>query len=260
MRMTIWITLSLFVIITLGIYLLQNKLIFFPEVLLPNYKYEFNGEFEEVDFSISEGVKINALHFKAKDSKGIVFYSHGNAGSLRTWGLVSDVFTRLNYDLLIYDYRGYGKSDGNITEKLLYQDANMIYEKLMESYPEDKIIVYGRSIGTGVAAHVALNHSPQHLILESPYYNLPDLAKNIFPFMPSFLIRYGLKNNEMILHISSPITIFHGTIDEIIYFGSSMKLEKLFKEEDRLVAVSGGHHNDLANFEIYHEELASILK
>lgn len=258
--MVFLVFLSLFIIITTGIYTFQNKLIFFPEVLMPNFKFEFDNTFQEIDYRTEDGILINALHFKSTDPKGIIFYSHGNAGSLRKWGLVADVFLSHNYDLLIYDYRGYGKSSGEISEEKLYSDAKMIYEKLKESYNEENIIVYGRSIGTGVASKIAMDNNPRHLVLESPYFNLPDLARKIFPFIPKKLIRYKFPNDERVPQISSPITIFHGTFDEVIYFGSSMKLEKLLNKKDKLVPIVGGHHNDLANFEIFHKELAEILK
>ena len=258
--MIFFIFLSLFILITAGIYTFQNKLIFFPVVLLPNYEFDFPHDFREVDYVTKDGIRLNALHFTVEESKGIVFYSHGNAGSLRTWGYVADVFLRHNYDLLIYDYRGYGKSGGAITEQNLYDDACLIYEELLKTYPEENIVVYGRSIGTGIASKVSMEYNPGQLILESPYYNLPDLAKKIFPFIPSALIRYKLQNDEHVTNVKCPITIFHGTFDEVIYFGSSMKLEHLLHEKDRLVPIVGGHHNDLANFELYHEELSKILK
>ena len=191
--MVFLVFLSFFVLITAGIYFFQEKLIFFPEQLLPNYQFDFEHDFEEVNYKVSEDVTINALHFKAEKSKGILFYAHGNAGNLNRWGHVADIFINFNYDLLIYDYRSYGKSGGNISEQNFYHDANVIYKELMKSYEENKIIVYGRSIGTGVASKVASDHNPRHLILESPYYNLPDLAKKVFPFIPSILLRYKFR-------------------------------------------------------------------
>ena len=235
-------------------------MIFFPEVLPQNYEFDFHEPFEELNFSTGSGYKINALHFKSDHPRGVVFYSHGNAGSLRSWGFVSQFILAYDYDLLIYDYRGFGKSGGRISEENMYSDANLIYHELTKSYDETQIIVYGRSIGTGVASYVAKNNNPKHLILESPYYNLPDLAKNIFPFIPASLIKYKLPNNEMISEISAPITIFHGTLDEVVYFGSSLKLEKLLKGKDKLIPIEGGHHNDLSDFESYHRELKSIFR
>lgn len=250
----------LVIFLTSGIYFFQAKLIFFPEVLSPNYQYRFEHDFEEVNYQVGENVTIHALHFKAEKSEGIVFYSHGNAGSLANWGNVADIFLANNFDVLIYDYRGYGKSNGSVSEANLYHDAIYIYEQLAKEYGEGHIVVYGRSIGTGIATKVASEFNPKQLILESPYYNLPDLAKKIFPVAPSFLLKYKLRNDQMISKVACPITIFHGTVDEVIYYKSSLKLEKLIKKGDKLVPIIGGHHNDLENFEAYRNELGNILK
>ena len=177
--------LFLFVVFAAGIYYLQNKIIFFPEVLQQDDRFEFQENFEEIFYETKDGASINALHFKATKPIGIVLYSHGNAGSLRSWGSVAETFLKNDYDLLIYDFRGYGKSTGKISEEKLYQDAEMIYDELTKLYPESRIILYGRSIGTGIASKVAVGKNPKRLILESPYYNLTDLAKRIFPFVPS---------------------------------------------------------------------------
>lgn len=249
----------LLVFIASGVYFFQEKLIFFPETLSQDYQYDFEHDFEEVNYPVAENITLNALHFKADNPKGIVFYSHGNAGNLSRWSYVAEVFLKNNYDLLVYDYRGYGKSNGSISESNFYQDAMYIYEQLVSDYGEDHIVVYGRSIGTGIATKVASEFKPKHLILESPYYSLPDLTKEIFPFMPSFLLRYKFRNDQMIQSVKCPITIFHGIDDEVIYFGSTLKLEKLLKEKDTIVPIIGGHHNDLDDFETYHVGLAKVL-
>lgn len=251
---------GLIAFVGIGIYSLQEKLIFFPNKLPISYKYSFAHAFEERNFNVDERVNINALHFKAPDSKGVVFYSHGNAGCLRDWGGLADIFINYNYDLLIYDYRGFGKSNGTISESNLYHDASFIYEQMLNEYEENMIIVYGRSIGTGIATKIASEYNPGQLVLESPYYNLPDLAKKIFPFIPSFLLRYKFRTDQMIEFVVCPITLIHGTLDEVIYFESSLKLEKLLKENDKLIAIKDGHHNDLSDFKSYHDALANILR
>ena len=246
--------------IMVGIYFFQERLIFFPDKLPLNHEYTFEHKFEEINYHVDEQVIVNALHFKAENSKGIVFYSHGNAGCIDQWGSIADIFLLNNYDLLIYDYRGYGKSSGFISELNFYDDAIFIYKQLLNDYKENEIVVYGRSIGTGVAAKVASEFNPKQLVLESPYYNLPDLAKKIFPFIPSFLMRYKFPNDQMIKLVRCPVTILHGTFDEVIYFGASQKLEKLLKEKDTFIPIVGGHHNDLANFKSYRKELANTLR
>ncbi len=252
--------LLLILLLFMGIYFFQEKVIFYPEKLSDDYPFSFPQNFGEINYEVENGVRINALHFKVKNPKGVVFYSHGNAGSLRTWGFIYEIFTNHQYDLLIYDYRGYGKSNGKLTERNLYKDAQYIYNALVNKYDENKIIVYGRSIGTGIATYIAANNNPAQLILESPYYNLPDLAGRYVPFIPRRLIKYKFRNDQLIQKVSCPILIFHGTEDEIIYFGSSLKLQKYFKPSDRLTAIEGGHHNDLEAFELYHHELTRVLE
>ncbi len=257
--MILIIILLVLTIIVLGSYFFQEKLIFSPEVLNPDYKFKFKLEFDEINYQVSKKVQINALHFKAKNSKGIVLYSHGNSGSLRTWGEIANIFINNNFDLLIYDYRGFGKSKGSLSEKSLYDDATFIYNQLMKEYKEENIIVYGRSIGTGIATNLASKFCPKQLVLESPYYNLEDLVQHIFPLVPSFFLRYKFKIDQMIANVKSPISIFHGTLDEVIYFGSCLKLRKHIKNEDIIIKLQEGHHNDLIDFDEYHNEMLKIL-
>ena len=258
--MSFLVLLLLIVSFALGICFLQNKIIFFPEVLPSEFQFEFHEDFEEIFYETKDGISINALHFKAKSSKGIVFYSHGNAGSLRTWGSIAGDFLSNDYDLLIYDYRSYGKSEGKLSEEKLYEDAETIYGELAKKYNEENIVIYGRSIGTGIASKVAVGKNPGHLVLESPYYNFPDLAKRYFPLIPSRLIKYKLRNDVHIQQVTCPVTLFHGTSDEVIYYGSSLKLEKHLGHRGQLVTIPGGHHNDLPESDVYRRALSEILR
>ncbi len=240
---------------------IQEKLIFYPEKLPDDYKYkfEFTEKFIERNYTPEKNVLINSLFFKSVSSKGLVFYLHGNAGSLRSWGNIAEDFIKNNYDVLIIDYRGYGKSRGKMSEKALYSDALYIYNNLKKEYMEEHIIVYGRSIGTGIAAYLASKRSPGLLILESPYYSLSDIIKKYYPIVPEFLINYKFKTNTYFEHITCPVKLFHGDKDEIIYYGSSLKLKKLFKKNDELITIEGGHHNDLSSFNKYQQRLKEIL-
>lgn len=239
---------------------MQEKLLFHPDKLPADLKYSFPASFEEINYAPGKDVAINALHFKADSSKGIVFYLHGNAGALDSWGNVAPRFLQSHYDLLIIDYRGFGKSRGKLSEEGLFSDAQFIYNKLKEQYGEDRIIVYGRSIGTGIAAHVASKNHPCKLILETPYYNLEDLVKDLYPVAPAFILRYHFRTNEYLSSVKCPVYLFHGTSDEVIYYGSSGKLQKLFKPGDTLITIPGGKHNDLASFDEYRKGLKYILE
>ena len=245
-------------------YFRQESMIFYPETLPADFQYSFPARFDEVTLS-SDGVAINALHFKTENPKGVVVYFHGNAGNLSSWGEVALDFTRLNYDVFIPDYRGYGKSTGKIqSEAMLHRDAAVAYDYLRKRYNENQIIVYGRSIGTGIAVHLARETRPRMVILESPMFNMRDLAKYHYPLIPSALIasilKYQLRTDLWIADVRCPVYLFHGTIDDIVPYSSSERLIKLTKTESRLITIPGGGHNNLSEFALYREELEQILK
>ena len=238
----------------------QEKLLFYPEKLPPYYLFHFDNSFREYSIKVDKITHLNGLLFQTKNSKGLVFYLHGNAGSIDSWGSIASVYLMNNYDFFILDYRGYGKSEGEITnEKQLFSDIQIAYDSLKHSYDEKNIVVIGYSIGTGLAAKLASTNSPKMLILKAPYYNIPDLAHQYIKILPSIFIRYKIKTNEFIGKVKCPIVIFHGNQDEVIYVGSSYKLKELFKEGDRLIILNGQRHNGMNDNETYKLELNKLL-
>jgi fermentation-respiration switch protein FrsA (DUF1100 family) len=251
------------ILIGLGIavYLFQERLIFHPEKLSNKYKFIFDTSFEEKTYTTEDGNILSALLFKVDNSKGIVFYHHGNAGNLETWGQRAIDFTSRGYNVLMYDYRGFGKSSGDIkNEKMLYADATLIYKELLFDYKESDIVVYGTSLGTGIASYIAYNNHPNKLILETPYYNFYDVAKFHYPFLPnSLLLHYQFKTNQFLPKIKSGIYLFHGTEDETIPYNSSERLVKL-TNDITLFTIENGSHNNLNTFHDYHKGIDEILK
>ena len=241
-------------------YFLQEKLLFHPEKLPLSYQFEFSNPFEELYISVASDVTINALYFPAEKSQGVILYFHGNAGSLRNWGDVAEDFLTHQYDFFIFDYRSYGKSTGSISEEALHNDALMVYQYILKHYPDKKIIVYGRSLGTGLAAALAAENEVEQLILESPYYSMIDLAHHLIPWIPhKWILKYHLRTDLYLRQVQCPILIFHGRQDNTIYFGSSLKLTKLFKPGDELVEIDNAGHNDIAAFPLYHHKLWEVL-
>lgn len=245
----------------IAIYIFQERLIFHPEKLSPRYKFVFDTPFEEKNYKTLDGNLLNALFFKVENSKGIVFYHHGNAGNLEEWGQRAIDFTSKGYDVLMYDYRGYGKSSGSIkNEKTLYADAALIYKELLFDYKERDIIVYGTSLGSGIASYIAYNNHPSKLILETPYYNFYDVAKFHYPFLPnSLLLHYQFKTNQYLPKVKSDVFLFHGTEDETIPFNSSERLSNL-SDKITLFTIKNGSHNNLNTFHDYHQRIEEILR
>jgi len=243
-------------------YFIQEKLIFLPTKLQEDYSYTFEFPFEEVFLATEDGATLNALHLKGDNPKGVILYFHGNAGDLSRWGPITNYFTNFNYDVIVMDYRTYGKSTGALSEEALYNDASLFYDYALTHYQEDKIVLYGRSLGTGLGTYLAAKNNPKKLILESPYYSIADEAKKRFPILPvKLILRYKLPNNEYIKDVSCPVIIFHGTKDKIVAYKSGLKLGNLVpKERLDFVTLEGGTHNNLKEFKEYHLALSKILE
>ena len=246
-------------LICLLMYVFQEKLIFHPEQLPKDFAFQFHAEFEEIYLEMQDGVHLHALHFKAQNPKGIVFYVHGNAGSLQDWGGLSDLYVRLGYDLLMFDYRGFGKSEGKISsQQQFFEDVQQVYDYTKQLYTEDKIIVEGFSIGTATASKIAGDNQPQQLILKAPYYSLEHLVKSRHPYLPMSLLKYPFKTVNWLENVHIPITVFHGTADELIPFSNAELLHQALPKID-FVPVEGCLHNDLPFTSAYQEKMAVLL-
>jgi pimeloyl-ACP methyl ester carboxylesterase len=251
----------LYISICVCLYFFQEKILFFPEHLAADFKYNFKNNFEEKTIPISGGTQLSALLFKSVNSKGVIFYLHGNGGSLRRWGDVAGFYTQLNYDVFMIDYRGYGKSWGNISGMLdFYNDIHIAYDYLKKSYAENKIIVLGYSIGTGPATEVASSNHPRLLILQAPYYSLKDLMHHTYKIIPDFILRYDFSVADYLQKCPMPVVIFHGSKDEVIYYGSSLKLKSLFKSNDTLITLDDQLHNGITDNAQYRTSMKKILE
>jgi uncharacterized protein len=258
----IFAVLIFYVMLTALLAFFQEQFIFFPSKLPQEYAYTFDTPFEELFLESPDGASLNALHFKAKNPKGIILYFHGNAGDLSRWGEITQGFTKYNYDLLVMDYRTYGKSTGKLSEENLYNDAQLFYDFVKDRFPENEIVLYGRSLGSAFATRLAAENNPKMLILESPFYNLKSVAKSRFPIIPvGLLIRYHFENNKYIKEVDCKTVIFHGTNDNVVPYQSGKKLYTAAAPQNgkQLVTIPGGGHNDLARFETYQKVIEAVL-
>ena len=261
LKKAVLILLSIYIMVGSLLYFLQEKMLFFPTVLEQDYVFSFSKPFEELFLKTDNDAVINAIHFKNEKPKGVILYFHGNAGDLSRWGVIAEYFVEKHYDVLIMDYRTYGKSKGKLSEKALYNDAQYCYDYLKDRYSEGEIILYGRSLGTGIAAYLASKNKPNQLILETPYYSITDVAQSRFPMFPvEKLLKYKLPSFEYIKKVDCPITMFHGTEDLVVPYKSAKKLfETSPKELTKFITIEAGSHNNLNDFELYHQQLEKIL-
>ncbi|MGB5459567.1 MAG: alpha/beta fold hydrolase [Eudoraea sp.] len=250
-----------YIVISALVYLLQDYLMFKPEKLPKDFLFQYeHQEIEEYNVETRDGAIINGLRFKAQQPKGIVFYLKGNSKSIKGWGKFAVDFTRHGYDVLMVDYRGFGKSTGRRTQKAIKRDMQVIYNKIKENVDEKYIILYGRSLGSGFAAKLASMNNPRMLILDAPYYSLSKVAKKYIPFMPlSILLKFPMPTYKWLQYVNCPIHIIHGTDDKLIPYKTSVKLSKIKPTTTTLYTVIGGGHKDLNTFESYHKMLSEII-
>ena len=251
---------ALYVLLCGVLYFKQESLLFLPIKLPADHAFHFPSAFEERWITVDDGTRLNSLLFRVPNSKGLVFYLHGNSGALDSWGEAAAAYTDLGYDVFLLDYRGYGKSGGKIASQAqLLSDVQTAYQQLLPEYAEARTVILGYSVGTGPATWLAAQQHPKLLILQAPYFSMRDLATRLYPFVPGFLVRYPLPTNELIGQVSAPIVLFHGDQDEVIYHGSSVRLKELLKPTDQLVVLPGAGHGGMTDNPIYRRELAKLL-
>jgi uncharacterized protein len=262
-RFTLIVLLISYVALCMGYYFFQ-KYFLMTNTRPSSYIYQFDGKFEERKIQTKDGKKLDGLLFKSDASKGLIIYFHGGGHALDKWGKYAKTYTDLHYDIFFLDYRGFGKSQGDLpTEKQLYSDAQDAYNNLKTTYQEGNIIVFGYSFGTAPAAMLAADNSPKMLILQAPYYSGEAAVKDNYPFFysitPSFLLKYKLETFEFVEKTKAPIIIFHGNIDSTFNVAQSYRLKELFKPGDELIVLEKQGHNGFTENQEYLKELARVL-
>jgi pimeloyl-ACP methyl ester carboxylesterase len=243
------------------VYLVQDRFIFKPEKLKADFKYKYDSPFEELFFEVAPGVRINGLHFTVAKPLGLVLYFHGNSRSIKGWAKYAKDFLRYEYDVVLVDYRGFGKSTGKRSEHDMLSDMQFVYDTLAVQYTEHHIVVYGRSLGSGFAAKIASDNKPRYLILDAPYYSFKKVIERFLPILPiRFLLRYQLRTDKWIRHVNCHTYILHGTKDFLIPISNSEKLQDINPRKITLIRIEGGGHNNLPSFNEYHNFIRSILQ
>ncbi|NCT94007.1 MAG: alpha/beta hydrolase [Chitinophagaceae bacterium] len=256
----LYIALGILVLSILA-YFIQEKLIFKPEKLRADFQFRYDIPFEELFFEPEPGVRINGLHFYRTEPKGLILYFHGNSRSIKGWAKCAMDFYRYDYDVVLVDYRGFGKSTGKRTEKDMLNDMQHVYEKLKERFAEHHILVYGRSIGSGFAAKIAADNTPRYLILDAPYYSFRKVVERFLPILPvKYVLRYHLRTDKWIQKVNCHTYILHGTRDRLIPIHHSERLQHLSPHKITLIRIHGGGHNNLPSFPEYHNFVRDILK
>ena len=258
---------NIYAILCGGLYFFQESMLFHPEQLPKEYAFEFDTPFEEVYQESKDGIQLHGIHFPVANAKGVILYYHGNAGSVRRWGEITQFFTQKGYAVIVMDYRNYGKSEtpsGDVPnpEQALYDDSEVWYAFAKANYDESQIHVYGRSLGTTFATYVAGKNNPKNLVLETPFYSIENEAKSRFKWLPiKRLLKYKMPTYRFINTVSCPITIFHGTEDAVVAYAHGQRLfEEITSSSKEFITVPNGGHNDLVLFKEYTDAIDNALE
>lgn len=260
-----WISIiiMLYCLIGITLYYLQDKILFHPEPVDIDHHYNFSAPYKEVNLPYSQTVNINVVQFTTTDAapKGVVLYFHGNRKNISRYAPFAPAFTKHGYEVWMIDYPGYGKSTGPFTEQKLYDWALIFYKLARARFKPDSIILYGKSMGTGIAAQLAAIRDCKYLVLETPYYSFPSVMGSYAPIYPmERIVRFKIPTWQYLQQVTAPVTIFHGTDDGVIRYSNAEKLRPFLKPGDQFITIEDGSHNNLSTFPVYQQKLDSLLK
>jgi alpha-beta hydrolase superfamily lysophospholipase len=263
-KLRIWLTILVVVYLLGGtaIYFFQERILFQCKALPADYTYHFHIPYKETTLLLNEKDLLSIVRFTVSDSirKGVVLYFHGNKDNIERYAPFASNFTKNDYEVWMMDYPGYGKSTGKRTEQALYDNALELYKMARAVVSKDSIIIYGKSLGTGIATQLASVRDCKRLILETPYYSFTAVASRyLFIYPLNWLLHFRFPIYEYMPNVTAPITIFHGTDDEVIKYSNANRLKPLLKKGDEFMTIEGGHHNDLYQFKDVEQKLDSVL-
>jgi alpha-beta hydrolase superfamily lysophospholipase len=243
--MVIAIVVGVYFVLLVFLLMFQSDLIYFPQREITFLPGTMGLSYEDVYFKTADGVNLHGWFVPAERGRGVVLFCHGNAGNISHRLESIQIFHRLGLDTFIFDYRGYGKSEGRISEEGTYLDVEAAWQYLVsnQKISDDKIIIWGRSLGGSIAAWIGQKHTAKLLILESVFTSVPDMGAEIYPFFPvRLLARFKYKTIDYVKQVNFPVLIIHSPEDEIIPFVHGRRLFEAAKEPKKFLEISGSHN------------------
>jgi len=225
---------------------MESRFVFYPSRAIIATPADEGLAYDEVSFTTSDGVRLNGWFVPGKPGSATLLWFHGNAGNIsHRVGNIKLLHNLLGIHVFIFDYRGYGRSGGRVSEKGTYRDAEAAYQYLRSRTDLDpsKIVFFGRSLGAAVAVETALKARCAGLILESPFTSIREMANHVFPLV-GFLFRTRYDSLSKIKKIHVPLLILHGDRDEIVPFSMGQRLFEAANEPKEFYTIKGAGHND----------------
>ena len=227
-------------------YLQQPAMIFFPDRQLHATPADWGLEYEDVSFAAEDGVQLHGWYLPRRGATRVLLFFHGNAGNISHRADSIAIFHRLGLNVFIFDYRGYGRSEGRPDERGLYRDASAAWRYLTASrgFDSDKVVLFGRSLGGAVAANLAADVQAGGLILESTLSSASDFARSVFPVLSRLVrLRYDFDTVAGVQAASCPVLVLHSREDEIMPFQLGEKVYLAAREPKVFVEISGDHNS-----------------
>lgn len=234
-----------YVLIVAFAYFRQESMVYYPDRTITATPGDIGLQFEEVTLLTKDGINISAWYVPAVKERGVLLFCHGNAGNISDRLDSIRIFHALDLSVLIFDYRGYGKSAGSPSEEGTYLDAEAAWDYLVtvKDVRPEKIVLFGRSLGSAVAAELALRRQAAALIIESGFTSVPDLGKQLFPYLPVRLMsRFHYATGEKVRTIGIPKLFIHSSQDEIIPFEHGKKIFDNASTPKEFLQINGGHN------------------
>ena len=244
--------------------LFEKHLIYFPQRGFDVTPADLGLAHEEVRLRAEDGVRLHGWFLPALDSRFTFLVCHGNAGNVsHRLDRALLLKSRLGGDVLLFDYRGYGRSEGSPDEEGTYRDARAAHRWLRErGTPAGRIVLFGESLGSAVALQLALEVDARALVMESPFTSVPEMARAVLPFLPIWpLVRTRYENLSKIPRLRRPLLVMHGDRDEVVPFDQGRRVFAAAPEPKRFFPIPGAGHNDtyLVGGEAYWTALGSFL-
>jgi alpha-beta hydrolase superfamily lysophospholipase len=237
-----------------------ETIIFRPTKIEQSFAFKFSKPFDEFFIETESGININVIKFPVKNPKGSILYFHGNKDNLIRWGEIVSQLSVYEYNIYVFDYRGYGKSSGSPSEGGVLHDSEVIFNKINQKFPDEHWIFYGRSLGTGIAAYLSSKYKPKGLILESPYYSMEELITHYyFPYL-WYDQKITIPTHSYLKESSFPILILHGKDDQVVPIEEGQKLfQTLQNPKKRMITIIHGTHDNLAGYYEYQKAMHVFL-
>ena len=232
-----------------ALYVWQRSLMYFPETVRTSPASAGLLDAQEITLTTADGETLIAWYRAPAEGRPLILYFHGNGGALRYRVDRFRELTAPGDGLVALSYRGYGGSTGRPSEQGLIDDARAAYDFAIKRYPADRIVLWGESLGSGVAVALAAERKVARIVLEAPFLSAVDVAAGVYPYLPvRWLMKDQFRSDLRVAKVTAPVLILHGDRDAVVPIASGQLLYKLITAPKRFVRVAGAGHEDLGHF------------